>query len=105
VFERLLSKPTIEGQNILRIVPRVHEIAGMHQNISSGKILYPVVESVGVGNYHDTHQLTSLLRPKNASRRSMFFSVASASVRFRSQRSGAPAGARMRGIPNRMALQ
>jgi hypothetical protein len=50
VFERLLSKPTIEGQNILRIVPRVHEIAGMHQNISSGKILYPVVESVGVGN-------------------------------------------------------
>jgi hypothetical protein len=48
VFERLRSKPAIEGPNILRIIPRVHKIAGMHQNISVGKTFYPVVESVGV---------------------------------------------------------
>jgi hypothetical protein len=41
VFERLFSQPTIERQDIPRIIPRVHEIAGMHQNISIGKTLYP----------------------------------------------------------------
>jgi hypothetical protein len=48
VFERLFSKPAIEGPNILWIIPRVHKIARMHQNISVGKTFYPVVEPVGV---------------------------------------------------------
>jgi hypothetical protein len=40
------------------IVPRVHKIARMHQNISGGKTLYSVVESVGVGDYYKAHWLT-----------------------------------------------
>jgi hypothetical protein len=48
VFERVRSKPTIEGPDIFWIIPRVHKIASMHQNISVRKILYPVVEPVVV---------------------------------------------------------
>jgi hypothetical protein len=48
MLERLFSKPTVEGQDIPWVIPRVHKIASMHQNISVGKILYPVVEPVGV---------------------------------------------------------
>jgi hypothetical protein len=48
VFERLPSEPAIKGQKILRIIPRIHEITGMHQNISVRETLYPVVECVGV---------------------------------------------------------
>jgi hypothetical protein len=48
MLERLFSKPTVEGQDIPWVIPRVHKIASMHQSISVGKILYPVVEPVGV---------------------------------------------------------
>src|ERR1039458_3883337 len=44
VLERVRSKPAIEGPDILWIIPRVHKIASMHQNISVRKILYPVAE-------------------------------------------------------------
>ena len=30
VLERLFSKPTVEGQNILSVISGVHEIAGMY---------------------------------------------------------------------------
>jgi hypothetical protein len=55
----------------LRLSPdvsvRVHKIAGVHQNISGGKILYPVVKRVGAGNYHDTHRLSLIFRTKTDS--------------------------------------
>jgi hypothetical protein len=50
MFERLVAKPTIEGYGFPRIVPAVHEIAGVHQNVSVGETLYRVVKSMGIGN-------------------------------------------------------
>lgn len=58
VPKRLLSKPIIERPDILQIISGVHKVAGMNQNISLGKLLYPEVECVGVGNYYHSHALT-----------------------------------------------
>jgi hypothetical protein len=34
VLEGLLAEPLIEGQNLLYVVPRVHKVASMNQNVS-----------------------------------------------------------------------
>ena len=57
MLERLFSKPTVEGQNILWAIARVHKIASVNQNISVGKTLDPVVQAWVSAITQDTHRL------------------------------------------------
>jgi hypothetical protein len=58
VLEGLLAKPLIERQNLLYVVPGVHKVANMNQNVSVRQALNSVVETMRIGNHYKAHRVT-----------------------------------------------
>ena len=62
MFETLLSKPAIERQQFLYVVPAVHKVASMNQDIPVGQAFNSVVETMCIGNHYEAHSITTFLK-------------------------------------------
>jgi len=54
VLKRLFPKPVVKRPDVHWIVPGVHKIAGMNQDVTIGKAFNSIVKTMGVGNYDKT---------------------------------------------------
>ena len=62
MLEGLVSKPSIERQDLLYVVPGVHKVAGMNQDVPVRQALNSVVETMRIGNYYKAHRIHSPYR-------------------------------------------
>jgi hypothetical protein len=55
MLEVLPSQPPIERNNILYVVPRVHQVSRMNENVSFGERRYPVLPAMRIGEEDKAH--------------------------------------------------
>src|ERR1035437_2805725 len=74
-LKRLLCQPTIKRPDVRGIVARVHEVAGMDQNVPVGKPLDSIVKTMGVRDYDEAHFRSSTCLNVSASNASFMFDM------------------------------
>ena len=57
--EILFTEPSIKRENVLHVEARIHKVARMDQHIAFRKTWNPIVETVGIGDYDQSHPSTS----------------------------------------------